>query len=98
HVVDVDVRLALAAVAENVEVRRIGKQLAHEVEADAVGLSRSDDVAEPERAAGEVEHRGVRRDQRLASELARAVRQDRDERTGVLLGFGLAEVAVDTTP
>src|SRR5262245_62172200 len=98
HVVDVDVRLALAAVAEDVEVTRSREQLPNEVEPDSVGLPGPDNVPEAERASGQLEHRRVRRDQRLARELAGAVGGHRNERTVVFLGLGLAEVAVDDAP
>ena len=50
-VVDMDVGLALRAVAEDAQVRRIREQPPHEIEADAVRLPRADDVAEAEGAA-----------------------------------------------
>ena len=66
----------------------------HEVEADTVSLARADDVAEPERASPEAEHRRVRRDQRLAGELARPVGGDRQQRPPVLVDRCLTQVAV----
>src|SRR6185312_9935471 len=62
-VLHMDVRLALRAVAEDAQPARVREKRAREVEADAVGLARADDVAEPKRAAGEAEHRAIRRDE-----------------------------------
>ena len=47
-VAHVDVGLALRSVAEDGQAGRVLAQVAHEVEADAVGLAGADDVAEAE--------------------------------------------------
>src|SRR5262245_6216858 len=97
-IVDVDVRLALPAVPEDRQLRSVLEQPADEVEADAVRLPRPDDVAEAEDQPREPEHEAVGGDERLASELARAVGRDRHERSPVLVDLELAEVAVDAAP
>ena len=100
HVVDVDVRLRLAAVAQDAQRDRLlarrhrAQQRPREVEADAVGLARADHVAEAEGAAGQAEHRRVAGDQRLARELAGPVGRHGDQRAVVLDGLVRAEIAV----
>ena len=95
HIADQDVGLRLAAVAQHGQLSGVASQPAHEVEADAVGLAPPDDVAVAERASLHLEHVGVGADQSLAGELARAVRRDRDQRSVILGGLDLAQVAVD---
>ncbi len=81
---------------DRIVARRLGgQQPAREVEADAVGLARADHVPEPETAAGEPEHVGVAGDERLASQLAGAVRRDGNQRPHVLRPLARAELAVD---
>ena len=58
-------------------------------------LSPADDVAVSECAAPHLEHVRISADQRLARQLAGAVGRYRDQRTVVLGGLELAEVAVD---
>src|SRR5215210_1398646 len=98
HVLDVDVRLALGAVAENSQRARVGEQAADEVEPDAVGLPRADDVAEAKDPRRQPEHEAVRREQGLAGELAGPVGRDRDQRAPILVRLGLSEVAVHAAP
>ena len=95
HVVDMNVRLALLAVAEDLEPAWVAEQPADEVVGNAVGLPRADDVGESEADALKVEHVGVRADQSLAGELARAVGRDRQQGAIGLGDRRLSGVAVD---
>ena len=90
-----DVRLALAAVAQDAQTIGLDAQAANKIEPDAVGLARADDVAETERAGPQIEHGAVGRDQRFAGELACAVGGDRNQRTKILLRFVIPQIAID---
>jgi hypothetical protein len=92
---DVDVGLALLAVAEDGQARRVLTQPAHEVIGDAVGLTRADDVGEAEDDDAEAEHVRVGRHHGLAGELAGAVGGDRVHGARVLAGRLLTTVTVD---
>ncbi|OQA27534.1 MAG: hypothetical protein BWY59_01065 [Verrucomicrobia bacterium ADurb.Bin345] len=84
HVVNVDVRLALRAVAEDLEARRGLREPPQKVVSHAVRLHRPHDIGEAEHGGGHVEHETVRADERLARELARAVCRNRDHAVVVL--------------
>ena len=62
-----------------------------------MGLVGPDDVPEAEDTRAEVEHEAVRRDERLARQLAGPVGRDGDERPVVLARLDLAQVPVHAT-
>ena len=86
HVADVDVRLALAAVAEDRRAR-VGSFSRRRTKSkpDAVGLPGPTTLPKRKRARGQAEHVRVRGDERLARELRRAVGGRRDQRAVVLV-------------
>src|SRR4051812_14495913 len=94
HVVDMNVRLALPAVPENIEMARIGKQPLDEVEAHPVRLPRPYYIAEAKRSSLEIEHVAIRADQRLSRQLAGAIGRNRQADSVVLACLGFAQITV----
>ena len=95
HVVDMNVRLALLAVAQDSQTIGLNAQAANKIEADSVGLARAHDVAEAERAGAQIEHRAVGCDQRFAGEFAGAVGGDGNQRPEIFLSFVVLQIAID---
>lgn len=95
EVAHVEVRLRLAAVAEDFELVRIFAKFLHEIMDDAVREVRPDDVREAEHERVHVVHVRVRGNERLAAELRRAVIRDgREIRRRLAEEFALF-VAID---
>ena len=91
---DVQIRLGLPSIAENVEVFRVRKELLAEIEDGSVRSQRSThDVSKAADVAGHSEALDVRRDQRLAREFACAV-QGNGQTPQVLFGAGVGAIAV----
>src|SRR6266851_5904719 len=90
-----NVRFALGAVTQNPQLTRILQQLAKEIEAHAVCLTRSDHIPEAEDPAGKIEHVAVSRYQGFARQFAGPIRRDGDQRTIIYAGLLLAQVAVN---
>ena len=59
HVLHVNVRLALPAVSQYAQPRWIGREAAHKIKSDTMGLPWTDYVAKPERARRHAEHEAV---------------------------------------
>src|SRR5882672_11936611 len=89
-----EVRLGLAAVAQNIEVVRVRLELLAEVEDGPVRPTGANDVAETADEAFEPEALYERRDHRFAGELARAVEGD-GQASEVHLAARVRNVAVD---
>src|SRR5579862_9190780 len=92
---DMQVGLTLLSIAEDAETGGVAAQAADEVEADAVGLTGSHDVAEAKGAGGEAEHGAVAGDQCFAGELACSVGGYGGERAVIFGKIGAAEVSID---
>lgn len=93
---DVHVGLALHAIAEDPELRRVIEEAAGEVEPDSMGLVRTDHVAEPEGTAAQAEHECIGGDERFTSELRCPVGRYRHEGPIVLGSLEVSDVAIDT--
>ena len=78
NVLDVDVRLALRAVAKDRQPGRLFGQTTQEIIGHAVGLLRANNVGESENHAVQVEHETIRRDERLTGQLLGAVGRNGD--------------------
>ena len=92
---DVDVRLALLAVAEDAKTFGFSGKAAHKVEAHAVGLAGTHDVPETENAGVQPKHGAIAGNQGFARELAGSIRGDGHHGSVIFGQRPIAGVAID---
>jgi hypothetical protein len=92
---DVNIGLALLAVAEDAETFGFGGEAAHKVESHAVGLAGADDVPETENAGVEPKHGAIAGNERFARELAGPIGGDGHHGSVIFGQRTIAGVAID---